>query len=164
MSEIPARDLVGQAAGMVSVPGLVARANVPRATVLAVLRGQADADDHLVGRLLKVAEGIVAKQRAKASNAARKLEPPAAHAPLEAALAALDAGESSRFAAAKLEGVDHPAARRAQHLLRARSRNQAMQEIELALVLLAGPADGSRMAWCRPQHSEPARDERRRPW
>ena len=163
MSEIPARDLVGQAAGMVSVPGLVARANVPRALVLSVIRGEA-VDDQIEGRLLKVARAIVAKQRAKASNAARKLEPPPAYAPLEAALAALDRGESSRFAAAKLEGVDHPAARRAQQLLRARSRNEAMQEIELALVLLAGPADGSRMAWCRPQHSEPARDERRRPW
>jgi hypothetical protein len=157
MSELPARELVGQAAAMVSVQGLVARSGVPRATVLSVLRGQADAD-----RLLKAARAIVAKQRARTENAARKAEPPPGYHALEAALAALDRGESSRFAAAKLEGVDHPAARRAQQLLRARSRNEAMQEIELALVLLAGPADGSRMMWCRPA-AEPARDERRRP-
>jgi hypothetical protein len=162
MSELPARELVGQAAAMVSVQGLVARSGVPRATVLSVLRGQADADDQLVDRLLKAARAIVAKQRARTENAARKAEPPPGYHALEAALAALDRGESSRFAAAKLEGVDHPAARRAQQLLRARSRNEAMQEIELALVLLAGPADGSRMMWCRPA-AEPARDERRRP-
>ena len=65
MSEIPARDLVGQAAGMVSVPGLVARSGVPRGAVLAVIRGES-IDDHLVGRLLKVAEVIVTKQRHRA--------------------------------------------------------------------------------------------------
>jgi hypothetical protein len=162
MSELSARELVGQAAGLVSVAGLVSRAAVPRALVLSVIRGEA-VDDQLVGRLLKVAEVIVTKQLHRSQNAARKLEPPAAFAPLEAVLAALDRGESSRFAAAKLEKVDHPAARRAQQLLRARSRNEAMKEIELALVLLAGPADGSRMTWCRPA-AEPARDERRRPW
>ena len=162
MSEIPARELVGQAAGMVSVQGLCARADVPRAAVMAVIRGEG-IDDQIERRLLKVAAVIVTKQRHRSQNTARKLEPPAAYAPLEAVLAALDRGESSRFAAAKLEKVDHPAARRALQLLRNRSRNEALREIELALVLLAGPADGSRMTWCRPA-AEPARDERRRPW
>jgi len=161
MSELSARELVGQAAGLVSVAGLVSRATVPRAAILAAIRGES-IDDQIEGRLLKAARALVTKQRHRTQNAARKLEPPPGYHALEAALAALDRGESSRFAAAKLEGVDHPAARRAQQLLRARSRNEAMQEIELALVLLAGPADGSRMTWCRPA-AEPARDERRRP-
>jgi hypothetical protein len=160
MSEPTARELVGQAAALVSVPGLVARANVPRATVLAVLRGDAG-DDQLVGRLLVVAKAIVTKRHAKAETSARSGPPPGYEA-LEGALAALDAGESSRFVASKLERIDHPAARQVQKLLRGRERADAAQVIELALLTMAGPRDGSAMTWVRPQHLEPARRDDRR--
>src|SRR3954463_12342372 len=95
LPELSARELVGQAAGLVSVQGLVTRADVPRAAVMAVIRGES-IDDPLRRRVRGVAEGIVPKQGPRTQNAARKLEPPAAFAPLEAALAALDRGESSR--------------------------------------------------------------------
>jgi hypothetical protein len=46
--------------------------------------------------------------------------------------------------------------------MRGRERTKALQVLELALLSMTGPLDGSAMTWVRPQHLEPARRDDRR--
>jgi hypothetical protein len=148
------REIIGQAAARVGVAALAARARLREDTVRAVLAGE-PMPPRDISRLRRVAEDLDRPPRTAATRPERKAPPPGFEA-LERALAALDAGESSRFVASRLQQVDHPAARQAVQLLRGRARAEAMQTLELALLDLAGPADGSAMTWVRPP-TEPAR-------
>jgi hypothetical protein len=109
-----------------------------------------------LSRLLRAAENLDRPVTPAAARQERKAGPAPEYEALEAALAALDQGESSRWVTARLERLEHPAAKRAVQLLRGRARAEAMQTLELALLDLAGLADGSAMTWVRPP-TEPAR-------
>jgi hypothetical protein len=94
---------------------------------------------------------------------AKRTAAPAAYAPIERALRAIETGATDRWVAGQLEAVDHPSAQRAVALLRAGRWRAATNELEFALEELAGPPSGEQLAWFHAQ-VEPARDERRRPW
>jgi hypothetical protein len=153
--ELSDREIIGQAAAKVGIAGLAARTGLRRETIVAVLHGE-PLPPASINRLRKAAENLDRPPPPAAARQERKAGPPPGFEALEAALAALDQGESSRWVAAKLERVDHPAARRVVQLLRGRARAEAMQTLELALADLAGPPDGSALGWFRPA-PEPAR-------
>lgn len=78
--------------------------------------------------------------------------PPAGYEAIERALWLFDQDEGSRWIAAKLDGVDHPAAREAAHLLRAGERQAARRVLGQALWKMAGPPDGRGLDWWSPRH------------
>jgi hypothetical protein len=94
---------------------------------------------------------------------AKRTAAPAAYAPIERALRAIETGATDRWVAGQLEAVDHPSAQRAVALLRAGRWRAATNELEFALEELAGAPDGSALGWFKPS-TEQARDERKRPW
>jgi hypothetical protein len=93
----------------------------------------------------------------------RKTVPPLGYAEIERALHLLDVGETSRWVASRLQGVDSPAVQEAVRLLRARERAAAQALLEGALLAMAGPASGAGLNWFVPSH-EQVRDEQQRPW
>jgi hypothetical protein len=75
--------------------------------------------------------------------------PPTGYLGIERALRLLELGESDRWIAGKLAGVDHPAASEAAALLRRGRRRQAHAVLEAALARLAGAPDGRGLGWFR---------------
>lgn len=89
---------------------------------------------------------------------------PTVRTAIERALILLDRGEGDRWVAAKLQGVDHPAVRKAVALLRAGERRQATAVLEGASSRMAGPADGRGPAKseAKPRREEAPEDRVRR--
>ena len=90
-------------------------------------------------------------------TAPRKSIPPLGYAEIERALRLLDVGETSRWVASRLQGVDSPAVQEAVRLLRARERAAAQAVLEQELSRLAGPPDARALGWFSPAAPEAPR-------
>ena len=75
--------------------------------------------------------------------------PPTGYLEIERALRLLALGDSDRWIAGMLNGVDHPAAVEAVTLLRQGCRRQAQVLLENSLERLAGKPNGNGLAWFR---------------
>ena len=73
--------------------------------------------------------------------------PPTGYLEIEHALRLLALGDSDVWIARKLHDVDHPAAARAETLLRQGRRRQAQAMLEITLTQLAGASNGNGLAW-----------------
>ena len=72
---------------------------------------------------------------------------PTGYLEIERALRLLALGDSDLWIARKLHDVDHPAAARAETLLRQGRRQQAQAMLEITLTQLAGASNGNGLAW-----------------
>ena len=72
---------------------------------------------------------------------------PTGYLEIERALRLLALGDSDLWIARKLHDVDHPAAARAETLLRQGRRRQAQAMLEITLTQLAGASNGNGLAW-----------------
>ena len=71
---------------------------------------------------------------------------PTGYLEIERALRLLALGDSDLWIARKLHDVDHPAAARAETLLRQGRRRQAQAMLEITLTQLAGASNGNGLA------------------